>query len=105
MGPVFRTLRVGWHGMVIPTWSQDTPVLSSADKAQAFSLTHTQAPVLPAEVLCPLNTLPPGDVLGVLCLRFCAFTAVEPEPGTGSNPGWGTKILHAMGHGQIITVE
>ena len=91
VGPGFRTLRVGWHGMVIPTWSQDTPGLSSADKVQAFSLslshsvTHRQAPVLSAKVLCPLNTLPPRDFPGVQCLRFCAFTAVEPEPGLGSN--------------------
>lgn len=43
VGAVFRTLHVGWHGMVIPTWSRDTPVPSSADKVQAFSLTlsHT----------------------------------------------------------------
>ena len=72
----------------------------------SLSLSHTHTGTWSSKkVLCPLNTLPPQGFPGVQCLRFCAFTAVEPEPGMGSSPGWGTKILHAMGHGQIITVE
>ena len=85
-------------------WSSPLLTKFRLSLSLSHSLTHTQAPVLPAKVLCALNTLPPRDFPGVQCLRFCSFTAVEPEPGMGSNPGWGTKILHAMGHGHI-TVE
>ena len=41
-----------------------------------------------------LKTL--GTSLAVQCLRLCTSTA----GGTGSTPGWETKIPHAMWRGQ-----
>ena len=39
---------------------------------------------------------PKGTSLAVQCLRICTSTA----GGTGSIPGWGTKVPHAVWCGQ-----
>ena len=49
---------------------------------------------------CPSKVEWIGTSLAVQWLRLCASNA----RGTGSIPGWGTKIPHAAWHGQKIKI-